>query len=531
MPTENLSFKDTGYFSNLICDYLQQKEALDPFFNRFPDLNLFEEQIKEKQSHYSQGSRAVLCEVLSKQYSNIKESNLAKKHIELLGNKDTFTITTGHQLNLFTGPLYFLYKILSVVNLCKTLKVNYPGKNFVPVFWMASEDHDFKEICFFNFRGQKVNWNRSTSGAVGRLDNQGLDEVYKVYASELGNTVNATFIKSLFEKAYLKHGNLADATRFLANELFKDYGLVVLDADDAQLKRLFIPQLKKELINEVTYEKVIKTNSELQKLGYKVQVNPREINLFYLQKNLRERLIKANGKFIVNNTNLEFSEKEILDDLDARPSCYSPNVLMRPLYQEVILPNLCYVGGGGEMAYWFQLKESFKAQNVPFPMLLLRDSVVIRTTKQRDKQVALGISDKDLFLNKNDFINKYVRRISNINIDFSSQEAFLKEHFETMYTLAEQTDKSFLGAVKAQEVKQLKGLKHLEKRLLKAQKKVLADKVVRSMRLKDELFPNESLQERQMNFSELYLEYGEAFIEILAQHLNPLDMRFLLLTI
>lgn len=185
MPTENLSFKDTGYFSNLICDYLQQKEALDPFFNRFPDLNLFEEQIKEKQSHYSQGSRAVLCEVLSKQYSNIKESNLAKEHIELLGNKDTFTITTGHQLNLFTGPLYFLYKILSVVNLCKTLKVNYPDKNFVPVFWMASEDHDFEEICFFNFRGQKVNWNRSTSGAVGRLDNQGLDEVYKVYASTL----------------------------------------------------------------------------------------------------------------------------------------------------------------------------------------------------------------------------------------------------------------------------------------------------------------------------------------------------------
>src|SRR5690606_26879189 len=168
---------------------------------------------------------------------------------------------------------------------------------------------------------------------------------------------------------------------------------------------------------------------------------------------------------------------------------------------------------------------------VPFPILLLRNSVLIKTQKQSDKMENLGVSNEDIFLKRDAFINKKVREISNIDIDFSTQKALLKQEFEALFKLAEQTDKSFLGAVKAQEVKQIKGLEHLEKRLLKAQKNKLADQVLRMTALQNELFPNQGLQERNTNFSEFYLEYGEELIPSLIQNLQPLKDEFVMLTI
>jgi uncharacterized protein YllA (UPF0747 family) len=221
----------------------------------------------------------------------------------------------------------------------------------------------------------------------------------------------------------------------------------------------------------------------------------------------------------------------LLKHLNDYPELFSPNVIMRPLYQEVILPNLCYIGGGGEIIYWLQLKSNFEAQGVTFPMLLLRNSALVKTSKQGEKLEKLNISDKDLFLNRNSFINKKVRQISNIDVDFSRQIKHLESQFKDLYQLAEQTDKSFTGAVKAQEIRQTKGLKHLEKRLLKAQKKKLADEISRSTVLQEQLFPRQSLQERNTNFSELYLEYGEQLIPKLMKALEPLKSEFAIIVL
>jgi bacillithiol biosynthesis cysteine-adding enzyme BshC len=328
----------------------------------------------------------------------------------------------------------------------------------------------------------------------------------------------------------LKNESLADATRFLANELFKGYGLVIIDANDTDLKRLFVPFIKEELLNNTSYNQVDETNKKLHKHS-NIQVTPREINLFYLKENLRERITKENKSYLVNNTDIKFSEKEILTELKNHPERFSPNVIMRPLYQEVILPNLCYIGGAGELAYWFQLKKYFNEVNVTFPILLLRDSVLIQSQKQSKKLKKLKITTQDLFLKRDAFINKKVREISNIDIDFTPQKEHLQEQFKQLYELAKQTDKSFLGAVKAQERKQIKGLEHLEKRLLKAQKRKLADQVSRMTEIQNQLFPNQSLQERNTNFSELYLQYGELLIKQLIENINPLEMNFKVLTL
>ncbi len=526
---ECIAYGKTNYFSSLIVDYLAQNESLKEFYNRFPNQENFKAQIEEKSKSYQKLSREVLQKAITQQYSEVSLSETTQLNIQSLSQENTFTITTGHQLNLFTGPLYFLYKIVSTINLTKQLKETYPEYNFVPVYWMATEDHDFDEISFFNFKGKKIHWNRANAGAVGHFSTEGLEEVFQLFSQDLGIGKNAETLRELFTNAYLKHNNLTEATRYLVNELFGEYGLVIVDGDDKALKELFVPYVKEDIFKNTAFQQVSKSAEKLADLGYNVQVNPREINMFYLTENGRERIVEVEGNYEVLDTTISFSKETLLQEIENHPEKFSPNVIMRPLYQEVILPNLCYIGGGGELAYWLELKSNFETVQVPFPILLLRNSALIVTQKQADKLQRLNISYPDLFLKRDQFINKKVRAISNIDIDFSEQKKFLQKQFKAMYTLAEETDESFVGAVKAQEVKQLKGLENLEKRLLKAQKRKLADQVTRMTDIQNELFPNQSLQERNFNFSEIYLEYGEALIPMLFEELQPLNTEFLVL--
>jgi uncharacterized protein YllA (UPF0747 family) len=203
---------------------------------------------------------------------------------------------------------------------------------------------------------------------------------------------------------------------------------------------------------------------------------------------------------------------------------------MRPLYQEVILPNLCYIGGGGEMAYWMQLKSFFERVSVPFPILLLRNSVLIIDKKQDQKLKTLHISEDELFLSQNDLVRKKVKEISELKIDFSEQRSQLESMFEHLKSLSDQTDKSFTGAVLAQEKKQLNGLNKLEKRLLQAQKRKYKEVVSRIISLQEQLFPKQSLQERQANFSEFYENYGDELIPVLVEVLQPLQLEFDIIT-
>lgn len=523
MPIDCIHYQKSGYFSKLIIDYLDQKTVLQAFYNRFPIIENFKDQILEKESNYNNNHRVNLVSVLQKQYNQVQISDSTKQNIEALASPKTFTVTTGHQLNLFTGPLYFLYKIISTINLTVELKAKYPEYHFVPVYWMATEDHDFEEINYFNFKGKKIRWNTQSKGPVGRFSTEGLDKIIEVFSSEIGAGTNANTIIKLFKETYLSHNNLADATRYLANELFGQDGLVILDADHSDLKRAFIPFIKEELLYKTAQKSVLKTTELLK--DYKIQVNPREINLFYIEDHLRERIVFEDGIYKVNNTSIHFSEIEILTHLENNPEKFSPNVIMRPLYQEVILPNLCYIGGGGEIAYWLELKAYFDKVNITFPILLLRNSVLLATEKQAKKADQLSLSWKDLFMKQTDLINLKVTEFSAFPIDLTVQKRALEEQFQYLKQIAHQTDPSFVGAVKAQEAKQIKGLENLEKRLLKAQKRKHEDVLKRLTDLQNELFPNHSLQERILNFSEIYLTHPE-IISSCFKTLKPLSNSF-----
>ena len=532
MPSDCISFKDTGYFSNLICDYLDQKEELQSFYNHFPSVKNIKVQIEEKQTLFSKANRSVLVQSLQQQYKSVTTTEATQQNIEALISENTFTITTGHQLNLFTGPLYFLYKIISTINLTEEAKQAYPEYNFVPIYWMATEDHDFLEINHFQLHGKKIVWNNekglnNANGYVGEYETEGLEEVFKVLETELGIGKNATYLKELFKKSYLSYPNLTDASRYIVNELFGKYGLVIVDGNDRDLKRLFLPVIEQEITNNSSFKAVTKTTKELTSLKHKAQVTPREINLFYGIKGTRERIEKVGTHYKVINTDIQWNSFESLkEEYTKFPERFSPNVILRPVYQEVILPNLCYIGGGGELAYWLQLKEAFESFHIPFPMLLLRNSALLISEKQNDKLQKLSVTPPELFMKSSSLINYKVRQISDIKIDFSEQKKHLKTQFLDLKKIAKQTDVSFLNAVNAQEAKQFKGLDNLEKRLLKAQRIKLSDQVSRLSEIHTTLFPQQSLQERKLNFSEFYLEYGNDLIAKLKENLQPLSGDF-----
>lgn len=521
-----IPYKDIPYYSDLILDYLSENKKLKSTYNRFPKLENFKAQLQEKSDNFPNGHREKLSAALEKQYHGLEPSKSTAENIALLRDQKTFTITTGHQLNIFTGPLYFFYKIISVINLTKELKTAYPDYNFVPIYWLASEDHDFEEISFFNYKNKKHTWKTDQKGAVGRFSTKGLEKVFEEFKAELNCSDHANYLRDLFEAAYLKHDNLTDATRYLANEFFRKEGLVIIDGDDVELKTLFAPHVKTELLQQHIYQKVGETAEFLKTSGYNIQVNPREINLFYLGENSRDRIVKKEDYYFLNETEQNFSEQEILEILETHPERFSPNAIMRPLYQEVVLPNLCYIGGSGELAYWLELKSYFEGEKVTFPMLLMRNSALLMSKKQENKLDKLNLSKEDLFLKQFELLEKKTKALSDIDINFKPQVDHLKKQFSDLYNLAEKTDKSFIGAVAAQEKKQINGLEYLEKRLLKAQKKALENKLKRTKLLQNELFPQGNLQERVMNFSEFYEIYGDEFLKIIQEELKPLELKF-----
>jgi bacillithiol biosynthesis cysteine-adding enzyme BshC len=527
MQIHRIPHATTQRLPDLASRVVSAEPALAGFYRSFanrPD----PVHVQQQKKRFTAQQRQTLNEVLTAQYHHIKDAPTSQIDSLLLPN--CFTITTGHQLNLFTGPLYFLYKIIDVIQIANQWNALQDGNTYVPVYWMASEDHDFEEINHFSVNGQSIHWSREQQGPVGRLSTEGLDQVLEVWKQHLGDRRHSEELQDLFAKSYVAHSNLADATRFLVDQLFGRYGLVIVDGDDARLKQEFIPYLQRECEEQLTQkgsELTVKKLNDALQTKMKAQVNPRDINLFYMVDSGRQRIEKTAIGYRVVDTEISFSKQELIKEIKSHPERFSPNALFRPIYQELVLPNLVTVGGGSEVAYWLQLSEVFSTFDLPIPMLKLRSSVLLISDKQQQKLNKLDVSIADLFLPTNELINHRVRQISNIDIDLGKFKAHLDQQFGALYALAKQTDASFLGAVEAQEKKQKKGIDRLEKRLLKAQRIKLVDHVNRLTELQQHLFPMGDLQERRVNFAEFVLQYGDDFIPFLIKHIDPNEKDFM----
>jgi bacillithiol biosynthesis cysteine-adding enzyme BshC len=520
MQLEKLPLSETRAFSQFFLDYIEQKEKLKRFYNRYPSVENFKEQIEEKQRSFPSESRRVLHEAIRNQYGDLATTEQVQTNIALLSDQKTFTITTGHQLNIFTGPLYFVYKIVTVINAARELKKRYPEYNFIPVYWMASEDHDFDEIKYFRLYGKKYVWNTSQSGAVGRFSPNGLATLMEEIPGDI----------TIFREAYTKMGTLADAVRYYVNALFGDQGLIVVNPDDASLKRIISNVIREDIFNSVNKECVDKTTSALEDLGYKTQVYCREINFFYLDNGLRQRIEKSGDEFKIVDTDIVFTREELENLIGQNPERFSPNVILRPLFQELILPNLAYVGGPAEMIYWLQLKQMFDNHSTPFPILLPRNFAMVMDHEVVRKLGKTGLGVKDVFEEKNYLYNHWVLTNSPRNLTVGSERNKINEIYNELRSRAEQVDKTLSPFVGAEGKRALNSLERIERKLLRAEKRLHADKLKQIEFVKDHLFPGGSLQERADNFLNFQQQQPD-FLSKLYEALDPFDFRFNVLTI
>ncbi|MDE3253540.1 MAG: bacillithiol biosynthesis cysteine-adding enzyme BshC, partial [Bacteroidota bacterium] len=377
-----LPYESTGYFTKIVSDYLSCSPQLRPFYVHQPDMEGLKASLQARQSFDT--PRKLLVEVLEEQYQRLPISDKVTANIQLLKKESTFTITTAHQPNIFTGPLYFIYKILHAVKLASELADQFPEYHFVPVYYMGSEDADLDELGFVEVGGQKLVWETKQTGAVGRMKvDKALIRLIHAIHGQAGVLPFGKEWTDLLFQTYTEGKTIQKATLDLVHQMFADFGLVVLIPDNGRLKTAFQSVVTKELTEQFSHAIVAETIASLGKT-YKVQTGGRELNLFYLKDDKRERIEVHQDVYTVLGSGLSFTRQEILQELADYPERFSGNVILRGAFQETVLPNIAFIGGGGELAYWLELKNVFAAVGIPYPVLMLRNSFLLVSREQAD---------------------------------------------------------------------------------------------------------------------------------------------------
>jgi uncharacterized protein YllA (UPF0747 family) len=498
---------------SIAADYSSGNALLQPFYRYPVQQPSFEKIIAERKQHAV--NRAVLVAHLRQQYAATTASKAVLNNIELLGQDTTFTVTTGQQPGLFGGPLYVWYKTVSCILLCRKLKAQFPQYDFVPVFWVASEDHDFAEVnnTWLGF-GNHAAYDGHFTSAVGR----------HVMGGNIGNLAGATGA-NLLRSHYAAGNHWGQAFIALLNDLFGPEGLVVLDADALALKQLFIPTLLAEAVEGKSFALLAGQAQKLEAMGYKAQLAPREINLFYLTNEARTRLVKTSaGEWGLAEGGKTWAEAQLRDEIQAHPERFSPNAALRPVYQESILPNLCYVGGWGEIAYWLELLPVFSLYNTFYPLVLPRVSALLVTQQQQADMAALGLGLLDLMLPEVALREKMILRHWNnaaLNDAFYDIDIQLSLIAQSVAALDAGQSRNVLG----QQARMRKFYGRLQKKLIRRLAQRHPEWAAPAIGLKNAIQPDGTVQERLLNWAAFASRNPHALVQQLLAQLDPLDWK------
>lgn len=513
---QDLAFQDIPSIPQLIKDFLDEK--IEAFQEDLFRLDRLEDKLKAKKQYFNKEKRKVLHQALTEQLADLTLTSLQIKNLQLLHNENTFTVTTGHQLNLFCGPAYFVYKILQTIRMAEGLQKHFPHYHFVPMFWMATGDHDFEEIKNFKTENGYYEISGKAGGPVGRIQIEDLSFIPE-FEKEFKDTPFGVDLIQMLKTAYQKDKTLAQATRSIVQQLFANYGLLMMDGDDVLLKTEMKSTFREELLQQQVFNSSVEKVEFLRKHYGKVQVNPREINLFYVSET-RNRIEKHGQHYIIVDTQQKFSEAEILQELEFHPERFSPNALLRPVYQETVLPNLAYIGGNAEAMYWLELKDYFRDIGLPFPFIVPRNSLLFIIEKNVKKLKKAGLLVKDILGDLDELTKHILLDHSEILSEINTNETQLKNSFRNLEAAAESTDITFKNLVQAEQTRQLKSYDKMRKRLLRAEKIKQKEKVNRLENLFSEIHPGHKWQERVLNFSVFYADYGQKWLNACYENID-----------
>ena len=521
MKATKHTYESTGKFSHLFLDYVKADPFLNDFYVHRPSLAAFADAIKARKAKDT--DRGILAEALTAQYSRQAPewSSSVQELIQTLRSSDTFTITTGHQLNLFTGPLYSIYKIATVVKMASELKKEFRDCNFIPVFWMATEDHDYEEISSLNIGSSSFKWTPGfPPAACGGLPVNGMIDFIEEIRKASGDS---DLFRALAE-CYRTSTDLAQATRRMVHYLFQGSPLLVIDGNDPLLKSRFVVEMLDDAFSNNAHRLVSETASVMEG-RYDVQVTPREINLFYLEAENRGRIVSHPDRgYEVTGSSKTFTSADLEAEIREHPERFSPNVIMRPLYQEKILPDLAYVGGPGEIAYWLELKTVFEHYKIPFPVLMPRCSFLIADHVSVRKASKLGLKPEDLFAGREALIRKLVAAPDALNAGLDRLKNELTGSFDSIAGLIKDVDQTLLASLEGEKQKSLKSVALLEEKVIRALKRKHENTITQLDGLLARLMPSGSLQERHQNI--LAITGDRKFVDEIIAACDPFGLSF-----
>jgi len=505
------SYQTIKSFQTLFCDYTQSEPNLLPFVSAFFTEASVKQQIEAKRKNYPDKVRELLVNKISNQYQALALSDKQAQNLEWLKDNKTFSVSCGHQLNLAGGPVYVAYKLLTTIKLAEHLNAQFPEYRFVPIHWLASEDHDLEEVSVLNFFSTKTKVEINQTGPVGKMSTTGIaDQLLQIrdFPEWMAN-------------AYNQGKDLTESTRIWIQEAFGKYGILTLDSNDADLKSVFSQALLEELSAPWVEKAVVSKTDELEKLGYKAQIHPRAINLFLMGNSRRVRLEHEDGILKSIDGRFSMPKAKAIDYFKEHPEKLSPNVALRPLFSQVLLPDIAFVGGPAELSYWMQLGSVFQKYEIEFPLLVPRFSALYVSKGQGSKMKKLNLDHSDLFKEAHEIKRNLVRS--------EWERPDLENIYSNLFNWSEAVDPTLTPSLKAEISKMEKMVDQLEKKIEKAAEQKNELQINQINGLLSKLFPGGNLQERHESWIS-FLVGNPGWISEIYEAIDPLDFSFKILT-
>lgn len=517
-------YSKINQFSNRDISYAMNPEIFQELLPYSPNLDGLQSSLNDRKNS-RQVDRQLLVQVLRDQYGDIESGNQMFHKIDLLLNDNCYTVSTAHQPVIFLGPLYVIYKAISAIKIAEECNAKDPINTVVPIFVVGGEDHDFEEIRSTKIFGKTYSWDEAHhNGSVGELNPQTLKPLIAEIKSIFQNDPKGSEYLDIINLAYSNHTSFTRASQEILNKLLGKYGLLTIDLSDRRLKASFKNIILEEVLNH-SAQGLVKTDQDIiHDLGFADQAYAREINFFLKTKdNQRSRIIPKQGANYIELSNETYEESEIRQIILEEPERLSPNVVMRPLYQAHCLPDIAYVGGGGELAYWMERPSLFKHYDKHFPVLLRRSSLILMPENLWNIWTDLDLNLSDLLLTTDAVKKKAI--LENHTIDLSNVNQHLNEAFSDLTDLAIAIDPNLEKSIGAMKAQTLKNIDKIEQKLLRNLKKNDEVSMSKIDKIKAECNPDTSLQERSENFLSYYSQHSGDLIQLLYENIRPLPSK------
>jgi len=530
----NINFAEIPNHQNLFLDYLYEFDNVKSFY--YYDFRKREDypEIFNKVSNRYNPNKSQLEEILKTQYSEFKNlSPKTAKNLEIINDKKTLFVITGQQLGIFGGPLYTFYKIITAIKLSVHLNERYDNYYFVPLFWMESDDHDFNEVNSFNILNDandlvtisyKKNIEedelRESVGSI--LFDDSINDVFTKLEAELRNTEFKSSLLDKLKQFYATGKTFKQSFRELLFNIFDKYGLLIFDPQNGEVKKLLKPLFSEEIKNfRVHTEKLVSVSAVLEE-SYHAQVKIKPVNLFYSLDNGRFLIEPDENIFKLKRKRKQFSPDELLQEIEIYPEKFSPNVLLRPIAQDYLFNTAFYIAGPSEISYFAQVNPLYPFFNLEPPIIYPRASATLLEKHLLNFIEKYNLQIIDIFLGSDHLKEKIFSKISELNLNdiFNNSNNKINLLFDELKQELFRIDKPLSESVSKYRERSLQLLNELQSKAIKIQEGKF-DTVIRQInKLTNILYPNQNLQEREINFIYFYNKFGADIFDKIFEELS-----------